>query len=41
MHPEPRTANPPTPLAGDRLSMWTLVRVFRAKILITWTLTII
>ncbi len=41
MHPEPRKASPPAPLAGDRLSMWTLVRVFRVKILITWMLTII
>ena len=41
MHPEKAKTNPPIPLTGDRLSMWTLVRVFRAKILITWTLTIL
>ena len=41
MHPEPTKASPPAPLTGDRLSMWTLVRVFRGKILITWMLTII
>ena len=41
MHPDPRKANLPAPLAGDRLSMWTLVRVFRGKIFITWMLTII
>lgn len=33
--------NFPAPLRGDRLSIWTLIRVFRWKILVTWTLTIL
>ncbi len=33
--------NFPAPLRGDRLSIWTLARVFRWRILVTWTLTIL
>ena len=41
MNPEPENANTPPLLTGDRLSMWTLVRIFRRKIFVTWSLTIL